>query len=174
MHNNAVKCVVVSLVLLVDIVALHQRLMTSSETQWICRDNNCISDLANSAGELEWLTWAKFDCFVGSLRVGRALNWRLRVTDRANFANFDRPPLLSSLSMGCLSAVISRKVNKNNTTKSPSFRIGATWSRSHNGVSERKRWAYVNSIWLITLRHCCDMNAHQGCNIPFANSHLIQ
>lgn len=41
------------------------------------------------------LTCARFDCFVGSLSVGRcALNWRLRVTDRANFANFERPRTL--------------------------------------------------------------------------------
>lgn len=38
------------------------------------------------------LTCAKLDCFVGSFSVGRwALNWRLRVTDLANLANFERP-----------------------------------------------------------------------------------
>lgn len=37
-------------------------------------------------------TWAKFDCFDGSLSVGMcALNWRLRVTERASLANFDNP-----------------------------------------------------------------------------------
>lgn len=50
---------------------------------------------------------------------------RDRVTDLANFANFDRPPFGSSVSIGCFKAVISRKVNKNNTTRSLSFFIGA-------------------------------------------------
>lgn len=36
------------------------------------------------------------------------------------------PPLVSSLSMGCLSAVMSRNVNRNNTTRSLSLRMGAT------------------------------------------------
>lgn len=38
------------------------------------------------------LTCARFDCFVGSFSVGKcALNCRLRVTDRASLANFERP-----------------------------------------------------------------------------------
>lgn len=45
------------------------------------------------------------------------------------------PPLLSSVSMGCFSAVMSRNVNRNSTTKSRSFRMGATCNNSHNGVS---------------------------------------
>lgn len=45
------------------------------------------------------------------------------------------PLLVSSASINCLKAVMSRNVNKSNTTKSRSLRIGATWSRSHNGVS---------------------------------------
>lgn len=41
-----------------------------------------------------------------------------------NTANI--PPFASSLSIGCFKAVISRNVNKNSTTRSLSFRIGAT------------------------------------------------
>lgn len=65
--------------------------------------------------------------------------------DNGNCVNGRRPfleciPLLvSSASITCLKAVMSRNVNKSNTTKSRSLRIGATWSRSHNGVSGRKR-----------------------------------
>lgn len=120
------------------------------------------------------LTCAKFDCFDGSFRFGMcALNCLERVTDRANFANFDKPInrkkgekknksneiaistyvhrnnhrpnilnwelplLLSSASITCLKWVISRNVSSNSTTKSRSLRIGATWSRSHNGVSAK-------------------------------------
>lgn len=44
------------------------------------------------ANDMIYITWAKFDCFDGSLSVGIcALNWRLRVTERASFANFDKP-----------------------------------------------------------------------------------
>lgn len=110
------------------------------------------------------LTWARFDCFVESFIVGRwELNCLLRVTDRASFANFDKPskkqttrgfevavallpktkhspPLLSSVSMGCFSAVMSRKVRRKRTTRSLSLRMGATWSSSHSGVSVGGMW----------------------------------
>lgn len=40
------------------------------------------------------LTWARFDCFAVSFIVGRwELNCRLRVTERASFANFERPTI---------------------------------------------------------------------------------
>lgn len=57
------------------------------------------------------------------------------VTDLASLANFERPPLLSSVSMGCFRAVMSRNVSRNSTTKSRSFFIGAICNSSHNGVS---------------------------------------
>jgi hypothetical protein len=66
------------------------------------------------------------------------------------------PPLLSSLSIGCFRAVISRKVNKNKTTKSRSFRMGAICNRSHNGVSriarkvEREKGYFLN--YLLTMK----------------------
>lgn len=55
------------------------------------------------------------------------------------------PPFVSSLSIGCFNAVISRNVSKNSTTKSLSLRMGATCSSSHSGVS-------VNGNGLISER----------------------
>jgi hypothetical protein len=78
---------------------------------------------------------------VESLRAGTwELNWDTRtdlerVTERASLANLDRPPLASSVSIGCFKAVISRKVRRNRTTRSRSFLIGAICSSSHSGVS---------------------------------------
>ena len=47
------------------------------------------------------------------------------------------PPMsLVSSSMGCLSAVMSLKVQRNNTTMSRSFLIGEMCIRSHSGVPE--------------------------------------
>lgn len=57
---------------------------------------------------------------------------------------------MSSASINCLKAVISRNVSNSSTTKSRSFRIGATWSRSHNGVSanENEKIYDMNEISL--------------------------
>lgn len=42
---------------------------------------------------------------------------------------------MSSVSIGCFSAVMSLKVRRNNTTRSLSFFMGAICSSSHSGVS---------------------------------------
>lgn len=82
---------------------------------------------------------------VVSFRAGRwELNWETRtdldlVTDLASFANLERPPLLSSVSMGCFRAVMSRNVSRNRTTRSRSFLMGAICSSSHSGVSEHRK-----------------------------------
>lgn len=92
------------------------------------------------------LTWARWDCLaavgnVVSFNAGRCeLNCDTRtdldlVTDLANLANFDRPPLLSSVSIGCFRAVISLNVSRKSTTRSRSFFIGAICRSSHSGVS---------------------------------------
>lgn len=49
------------------------------------------------------------------------------------------PPFVSSLSIGCFSAVMSRNVSRNSTTKSRSFLMGATCSNSHSGVSVKRK-----------------------------------
>lgn len=52
-------------------------------------------------------------------------------------------PFVSSDSIGCFNAVISRNVNNSSTTKSLSFRTGATWSISHSGVSDCFFFFYI-------------------------------
>lgn len=54
------------------------------------KERGISKDIARSRSCI--LTCARFDCFVGSFSVGKcALNCRLRVTDRASLANFERP-----------------------------------------------------------------------------------
>lgn len=86
------------------------------------------------------LTWPILECLVGSvLIIGTwdEICWvkadLLRVTERANLANLLNP-LEASSSIGCFKAVISLKVNKNKTTTSLSFFIGAICSKSQSGV----------------------------------------
>ena len=59
------------------------------------------------------------------------------VTDLASLANLlspATPTSLASSSMGCLRAVMSLKVQRNNTTTSLSFLIGDMCINSHSGV----------------------------------------
>lgn len=94
MHNSAVKYVAAFLVLLDDTEAVRRRSMTSSENgQRHFIPNESLCCYANKPYSLDRLhTCAKFDCFDGSFRFGMcAANCRLRVTERANFANFDKP-----------------------------------------------------------------------------------
>jgi len=61
-----------------------------------------------------------------------------RYGDRTqNYFFWNLPPLESSDSMGCFSAVMSLNVSRNNTTRSLSFLIGAICISSHNGVSNK-------------------------------------
>lgn len=73
------------------------------------------------------------NCTRNPLNSGRkAIDNVIRKTERISWY---RPPLVSSVSMGCLSAVMSLKVRRNSTTRSLSFFIGAICSSSHSGVS---------------------------------------
>ena len=82
------------------------------------------------------------------------------VTMRVGLSLVNSPPLLSSVSMGCFSAVMSLKVRRNRTTRSRSFFIGAIWSSSHNGVSGTTR-AYIKGKYVprtgLMTGHCIKM-----------------
>lgn len=132
MHNNARVCVAVFSVLLADIVALRLHLMTSSvklkKNKYLLEDPK---EWLKHKFPFEnlWFTWAKFDCFDGSLMVGRcALNWRLRVTDRANLANLDSPTAMMNWKKGNLVGIRirflrRRKQNINKINKLTTFCI---------------------------------------------------
>lgn len=60
--------------------------------------------------------------------------------------------------MGCFNAVISRKVRRKRTTKSLSFRIGATWRRSHSGVSRWGRRRRINYRLISLSKLCLEIN----------------
>lgn len=81
-------------------------------------------------------------------QLQRSLTYRLLVTERARRANFDSPAFATSSSRGCFSAVISRNVRRNSTTRSFSFLIGATCNSSHSGLRLRlyRRISTCNSI----------------------------
>lgn len=84
----------------------------------------------------------------------------------------DLPLFVSSASIICLKAVISRNVSSIKTTKSPSFRIGATWSRSHSGVSVNttKHMHKNPANWKLSII----INFIIGCSKHTANLYVTQ
>lgn len=60
--------------------------------------------------------------------------------------NQNYKPLHESSSIGCLKAVMSLKVQRNKTTLSCSFRIGAIFTKNHTGVPERNIKRLVSNL----------------------------